>query len=1712
MAVLPVPAKERMLLADSARLRWQADDDDDLEPPRRVSAGKVTSGELDELPRSVRSELAVEAGKATRQGDSELTPAQALAYSQWLLDRPRIDRRAQDSHDADGALASAFVFIDESRGGQSLPGELAARLGDELGVDVSRVRVHTDDRAARAAAALRAQAFTIGDDIYFAAGAYDPGSETGVALIAHEVAHVAQQRGSAPRAGERRVSRADDAHERQAEAFARDFVGGRSAKSRDPATVVNRMRASGERIALPYRDELEQHFGQSLDFLEVYSGDAAKVACQLLSAGAFAVRNVVALSDPSPRRDQLLHELAHVVQMGGPGARMPSRLGFATLRVSHDADPAEVNAREVARGGQVNVAADPDVIHRDPPNPTTGATTGTTPPEDEWTIDKAVDAFKAKFVPTLTLRKSTDDDYYFYIDDAGEPGGRYRYEVSSTETFQRAQYQRAIGHVSEADKKKSEGDLLALRDKGKWSGVGLSHVAPGNASKDSRRWAYIDPNDKKIAKDVRYVFEEERSQPDPKKQWQAYCDAVAVCHTKGSLRDFKQISFKPGGPAYAFTGKRLIAPTLAECKLFRAELEKQILADAQFAVRTKSWWKVYYDHVAKPAKLPEGLAGEIFKNLVKRDLGGMTFGDGEAFFHDDRFKTKSTLRRADGFTVNGTQILLEAKSGQADGPGNNENSDLALQAKDYALILAEGIPAYHPTDAKDQGPFTSIVYTFQTPQISAKWAGKLADWFGPQFSKVVIIPPPDSVGTVEAKTNPTFLIPLTDKTATTHRFNKPPFVHSGMQVREAVIKTRAAGSAEVVAGSSLTYDVDLGNKAINTPRPVTKQLTPENGSTARFDSKIDGLETSLKKIFSRVETSAQLVDGGVKATLKVTPGASGVPGLNIIEPSAIEVMYANDTLKVTGTVGIQDANKKFSGTVTVGYASGQWTFEGTATIPKGMVDGLSEFTARVKYDAGQWSIGVDSVVYEKSFKAITLKGTASGVEYNIQKGAFGGLLRLQADMGMFGTASATAVLEDNKLKKAELSYDSPELTYPPKSTSPTFKGTIGGTVKFENEKFSGQIRGTAELVVPMLKKLGNPEGAGLAVDVDIGPDGSYSGTIASTKPIMFGKHFKIPSLSAKLDRDGSVSATFGIEVVKFKYLDEAKVECAIDKTGFRVTKAKFSKQFGDPSKDRISGGIGLDYVEGEGLTISGNLAVEIRKGFVAKGNFTYNFQTEKLSAKLTTEEITLLKMAPIEKTLFDISRKIPIISVYGIGVYIDIGFDLKFNMDFDLRMKPTVELEEMSLETFDYKSISATIQLLGALAASLTGTPKAGLGIFILSPDLLSGGGGIKVPITGKMEVKPTGTFKLQYSPDGGIQGGAKLGLAMTFGITGAVKPYAEFSVLKDMWNPKWEGEPLASFTLLKPRDLLNVEIDLGGDLSKPKDAKPPEKDGAALAKEPTGDRVFKNAPKANEQDTPVAKPAPASAMPGDPGKDSPAFSTDMLIGKLKEFGPVKSLDKILKAAGEMWDKIKGSLGYIAKLVKSWFNGAVEAMENVIRGIGEKGLVRFLGDTVKEKIGDTAYNIIKPLFDRFAGVEDKMMAIIDLGLPGSLGEAVDWIWNVLKKLFGIGFDSLVALVGAIKDIAGNLAGQMGNLLKLSVDGTKLGVKRHDYYVGVPYIESLQHHFLAATEYKVRLPGVSIHAGPSEVMNPLDAPGLILYEVFEEYGTPHNGDPHRNRWK
>lgn len=83
-------------------------------------------------------------------------------------------------------------------GGEALHAGERAAMEARFGADFGDVRVHADAAAASAARGLGATAFTVGEHIAFAAGAYRPGSEPGRALLAHELTHVLQQRAAAP--------------------------------------------------------------------------------------------------------------------------------------------------------------------------------------------------------------------------------------------------------------------------------------------------------------------------------------------------------------------------------------------------------------------------------------------------------------------------------------------------------------------------------------------------------------------------------------------------------------------------------------------------------------------------------------------------------------------------------------------------------------------------------------------------------------------------------------------------------------------------------------------------------------------------------------------------------------------------------------------------------------------------------------------------------------------------------------------------------------------------------------------------------------------------------------------------------------------------------------------------------------------------------------------------------------------------------------------------------------------------------------------------------------------------------------------------------------------------------------------------------------------------------------------------------------------------
>jgi hypothetical protein len=95
------------------------------------------------------------------------------------------------------ADASRIAAQSVRGGGAPLPDAARNYFEPRFGADLGDVRVHTGEAAARGTSAISARAFTLGNTIAFAPGQFDPATSRGRRLLAHELAHVVQQTGSA---------------------------------------------------------------------------------------------------------------------------------------------------------------------------------------------------------------------------------------------------------------------------------------------------------------------------------------------------------------------------------------------------------------------------------------------------------------------------------------------------------------------------------------------------------------------------------------------------------------------------------------------------------------------------------------------------------------------------------------------------------------------------------------------------------------------------------------------------------------------------------------------------------------------------------------------------------------------------------------------------------------------------------------------------------------------------------------------------------------------------------------------------------------------------------------------------------------------------------------------------------------------------------------------------------------------------------------------------------------------------------------------------------------------------------------------------------------------------------------------------------------------------------------------------------------------------
>jgi hypothetical protein len=145
--------------------------------------------------------------------------------------------------------------------GRPLTAEVRDFMEQRIGHDFSRVRVHTDELAARSARSVNALAYTVGSDVVFGAGRYAPETSAGRRLLAHELTHVAQQ-GGEPGAI-RDLGALGEGAEREADGVARAVDGVGLPPSRLSAVPGGLQRAPATEESpshgstLPYREATE---------------------------------------------------------------------------------------------------------------------------------------------------------------------------------------------------------------------------------------------------------------------------------------------------------------------------------------------------------------------------------------------------------------------------------------------------------------------------------------------------------------------------------------------------------------------------------------------------------------------------------------------------------------------------------------------------------------------------------------------------------------------------------------------------------------------------------------------------------------------------------------------------------------------------------------------------------------------------------------------------------------------------------------------------------------------------------------------------------------------------------------------------------------------------------------------------------------------------------------------------------------------------------------------------------------------------------------------------------------------------------------------------------------------------------------------------------------------------------------------------------------
>lgn len=152
---------------------------------RRVGNRAVTS--------MVQGKLQIGSSQDAYEQEAEQLADQVMTTPELRLLRPQVRRKTTGDM---ATLEAAPENVHEVVRGPGRPLDAATQLfmEERFGQDFADVRVHTGREAAASARAVKATAYTVGQNIVFGEQMYAPWTQAGKRLLAHELVHVLQQR------------------------------------------------------------------------------------------------------------------------------------------------------------------------------------------------------------------------------------------------------------------------------------------------------------------------------------------------------------------------------------------------------------------------------------------------------------------------------------------------------------------------------------------------------------------------------------------------------------------------------------------------------------------------------------------------------------------------------------------------------------------------------------------------------------------------------------------------------------------------------------------------------------------------------------------------------------------------------------------------------------------------------------------------------------------------------------------------------------------------------------------------------------------------------------------------------------------------------------------------------------------------------------------------------------------------------------------------------------------------------------------------------------------------------------------------------------------------------------------------------------------------------------------------------------------------------